>query len=197
MRIGSHPGGSDVKEEIQQPAVPKSTPIFSILAAVCLMFSLGAPLILITLPLMVTAVFAIIGMVRKEHPRFIAPIALAGAVLLFFMAGSSLSNIRGTSSANLSAATIDDWSWQADPEFGTNGTIKWRVVVRNTSDKPVESAKVEFSTYDQSGKILTSTFSYVNAIPPGGTRTDESYADYYGTEKTARADISEVRFGGS
>lgn len=182
---------------VEQATVDKSAPIFGILAAVCLVFSLGSPLILITLPLMVAAVLAIIGIARKERPRWLAPTALGGSFLLFLMAGSSLNNIGGTSTANLNAATIVDWSWEIDPDFGTRGTIKWRVAVRNTSDKPIESVKVEFSTYDKSRRLLTSDFSYVSAIPPGETRTDESYADFYGTEDTAQAVISSVRFSGS
>lgn len=184
-------------EQAEPSSISKSTPIFGILAAVCLVFSLGAPLILITLPLMATAVLAVIGIVRKERPRWLAIAALVGSVLLFLLAGSSLNNIRGTSSANIGAATIDDWSWNPDPSFGTHGTIKWRVVVRNTSDKPIESAKVDFTTSDETGHLLTSTFTYVNAIPPGDTRTEESYADLYGTEKSAGVVISEVRFAGS
>jgi hypothetical protein len=144
---------------------------------------------------MLTLAMSVIAMVRKEKPRWIAPAVLALAIILVLSAGAQLNNITGTSASNLSAAKLDDWSWNADPEFGTNGTIKWRVVVRNTSDRPIRNAKVDFTTYDANNKLLSSTFTYVDAIPAGQTRTDESYADLYGTEATADAVISEVHFG--
>jgi hypothetical protein len=89
---------------------------------------------------------------------------------------------------------IDDWSWETDPDFGTEGAIKWRVSVRNLSDRPIASAKVEFSAYDDAHHLLTTTFTYVEDIPPGETRDEESFADYHGGEKSARAVIAEVRF---
>jgi hypothetical protein len=92
------------------------------------------------------------------------------------------------------AAKIDDWSWEADPDFGTEGAIKWRVSVKNLSDRTIDSAKVEFSAYDKDHHLVTTTFTYVDDIPPGETRDEESFADYHGGEDTARVVVAEVRF---
>jgi len=93
------------------------------------------------------------------------------------------------------AAKIDDWSWEADPDYGTEGAIKWRVSVRNLSSRPITSAKVDFSAYDADHHLLTTTFTYVDNIPPGETRDEESFADYHGGEQTARVAVTYLRFG--
>ena len=78
------------------------------------------------------------------------------------------------------AVKIDDWSWEADPDFGTEGAIKWRVSILNVSDRPIESAEVQFSAYDEDHHLLTTTSGFVEDIPPGATRDDEHFADYHG-----------------
>ena len=84
-----------------------------------------------------------------------------------------------------------------DPDFGTNGTVKWRAVVRNLTDRPIESVELGFETFDKDGRLLTSRSSYVSAIPPNSSRSDESYADFYGTEAKANISVKRVRFSGS
>ena len=95
---------------------------------------------------------------------------------------------------NLDAAEISDWNWRKDASFGTDGTIHWTVQIRNTSGRYIESVRVEFTTYDSSGKLVSTTFTYVDAIAPGGTRSESSYADYYRTEEKAATVITNVRF---
>jgi len=95
---------------------------------------------------------------------------------------------------NLDAAEIADWNWREDTSFGTDGTIHWTVQIRNTTDRYIESVKVEFTTYDASGKLVSTTFTYVDAIAPGGTRSESSYADYYRTEQRATVKITNVRY---
>ena len=177
-------------------AASKATkaPIFTIIAGVFLLISLGTPMLLVTMPVMGAAGLALVAMLRKERPRWLAPIIAICAVLLVFAAGSHMSELSGDSEANLSSAKITQWSWDVDSDFGTDGTIKWRAEIQNTSDRPIRNVKVDFTTYDRSGKLLTSTFAYVSAIPPGGTKSDESFADLYGTEDKAQAVISEVHF---
>lgn len=80
---------------------------------------------------------------------------------------------------------VVDWNWYPDPDFGTDGTIVWNVKLRNNTSKYLEDVKVEFSTYDANGKLITSGFSYVHGLSPGGTATDKSYETFFGTEKTA------------
>lgn len=177
-----------------EPAPWAKLPLFSIVAGVFLLISLTAPLLMITLPVMATIGMSVAAMARRERPRWIAPMVAVLAMLLVLAAGTRLHSIGGTGSANLAAAKIADWSWDVDPSFGTEGTIKWRVAVRNTSNRPIRTVKVDFASYDESGKLLSSTFTLVDAIPPGETRTRESYADLYGREKTAQTVVSEVHF---
>ena len=54
--------------------------------------------------------------------------------------------------------------------------------------------KVEFTTYDKAGKLIASDFTCVQAIPAGQSRSDESYADYYGTEDKAGVQVADVTF---
>ena len=91
-----------------------------------------------------------------------------------------------------STVEIADWNWNVDPNFGTDGTIKWNVQVRNKSSRNVKSVRVEFTTFDAAGALVSTTFTYVHAIPAGGTRSDASYADLYGTETRAQVQIVDV-----
>jgi len=174
-------------------------PVFSILAAVFVFICALSPLLFITVPVMLTVGMGIVAIVRKERPRWVAPLAVAASLMLLFYASQQLSEIRnslstGNSSGDLSGAEISDWSWDADPSFGGKGTIKWRVAIHNKTDKPISSVEVAFTSYDENQHMLTNTMTFVTAIPPGGTRNDESYADYYGTEKTANVAITAVRY---
>ena len=91
------------------------------------------------------------------------------------------------------AVEIEDWNWVADPSFGSNGAIKWNVKLRNNSDQYIDAVRVDFTTYDAAGKMVTTTSNYVRSIPPGGSRADNSYADYYGTEDKAEVQVASVR----
>ncbi len=103
-------------------------------------------------------------------------------------------NLTAPSTSNLTAAEIVDWNWQKDPTFGSRGTIKWNVAVRNKSNQNIQNVKVEFTTYDKAGRLVSSTFAFVSAIPPGQSRSTNSFADLYGTEATARVHLGEVYF---
>ena len=84
---------------------------------------------------------------------------------------------------------ISSWNWHTDSDFGTNGAVIWNVEVKNNTIRYIESVKVEFCTYDSSGNIITSDFTYVNGLSPGGTASSKSYATYYGPEKKGRIRI--------
>jgi hypothetical protein len=88
---------------------------------------------------------------------------------------------------------VVDWNWRKDPGFGTDGAIIWNVQVKNNSSQYVEGVRVDLTTYDAAGKLVTSDFTYVDAIPPGGIRSEQSYADYYGAEATADVQIVSAR----
>ena len=92
-------------------------------------------------------------------------------------------------SSPLPPLEIADWNWYTDPSFGVDGAVIWNVEVRNNTSKYIEYVKVEFSTYDANDKLITSDFTYVKGLPPGGTATAKSYATYFGEEKTGRIRI--------
>jgi hypothetical protein len=56
----------------------------------------------------------------------------------------------------------------------------------------MKQVRVEFTTYDNVGKLITSEYPYVSGIPPGESRSDKSYATYFGTEKKATVVVTEV-----
>jgi hypothetical protein len=65
---------------------------------------------------------------------------------------------------------ISDWNWRADRNFGTRGAVIYNVSVRNNTNEYVPRVRVEFTTYDANERMVTTTFTFVSAIPPGGVR---------------------------
>ena len=94
----------------------------------------------------------------------------------------------------MKAVELVSWNWRPDPSFGGKGTIHWNAQVRNVSDKYVENVRLELTTYDAAGHLVTTTFTFVSAIPTGEVRSEESYADYYRTEQRAAVQVTSVRF---
>lgn len=174
------------------PPVARRAPVFTLLAALGLVLCLFAPRIVFILPLFGTVACAVIGLFRKERFRWISGVVLVLAALLLVAVSSGAGT--GSSQAELSAVKVDDWNWAADPEFGSRGAIKWTVSVRNVSDRYVQNAKVELTTYDKAGKLIATDFTFVDAIPPGEVRTEESYADLYGNEGNASLQVTSVDF---
>lgn len=80
---------------------------------------------------------------------------------------------------------IVSWNWYTDPSFGIEGSVIWNVEVRNNTSRYVEYLEVEFTTYDGSGNIMDSDFTYVKGLSPGGTSSAKAYATYFGKEKKA------------
>jgi hypothetical protein len=193
-----HCGHPAISETITLPAVKlpperpeRRTPVFLILGICALVLSLTTPRLLLFFPIMATLAFAVIAMARKEKAQGLAVIVILLAIGLVVL---NQYDVSAPSSVNLDAAEIVDWNWQKDPRFGSRGTIKWNVQVRNKSTQNIRNVKVELTTYDKGGKLITSTFTFVDAIPPGEVRSSNSYADYYGTESTAKVQLGEVHF---
>lgn len=183
-------------QEAPRPAVKeRNAPIFLVLSIIALVLTLNTPRLLLFFPLMGTLGCAAISLIRREKGWPGALIVLLLGIGLWAVGemGSGVST-AGLSSPKLDAAEIVDFNWRKDRNFGTRGTIKWNVQVRNKTSQNLSSVKVEFTTYDGSGKLVASTFTYVSAIPAGETRATESYADLYGTEQRANAVIADVRF---
>ncbi len=179
------------------PHQPKShvTSTFTILAALGFVICLFTPRIIVALPIFGTAICAVIALFRKEQARILALILLILTIGLLFLSSFSTSPLSASSDqSSLSAVKIEDWNWASDPTFGTKGVVRWNVEIRNLSDRYIESVKVELTTYDKSGKLIATDFTYVDAIPPHDTRSKEGLADYYGTEDTATLKVAEVRF---
>lgn len=167
-------------------------PMFTTISVAMLFMCVWTPMLLLSFAVMITIGTAVIGIFRQERFRWIGAIVILLSIALIFLANGSKSANR--SSAALSGVKLSSWSWDADPAFGTSGAIRWRSAVQNLTDRPIARVKIEFSSFDADGKLLTSSASYVRAIPPLGMRTDEALADLYGTEATARAEIVSVDF---
>ena len=80
---------------------------------------------------------------------------------------------------------VSSWNWYKDPNYGTKGSVRWTVEVKNLSNKYIDRVKVKFATYDANEKIITSSFAYVKGLAPYGTSTTSSFMTYFGKEETA------------
>jgi hypothetical protein len=189
-----HPINPLIREVAPTARDRSSAPIFLVLASIALALSLFTPRLLLFFPVMGTLGCAAISFLRREKGRIGAAVVFVFGVGLLIMNETGAPSGGGVlSSPNLAAAEIVGWNWRKDPSFGTHGTIKWNVQVRNKTSDNISSVKVEFTTYDKSGKLISSTFTYVSAIPPGQTRSGESFADLYMTEEKAAVQIADVR----
>jgi hypothetical protein len=81
-----------------------------------------------------------------------------------------------------------------EPDFGTDGAVRWIVQVANVSRRPIYQAEVDFTSLDENGRALASDFDMVHRVAPGDTATIDARADLYGTEKRARVRVSNVYF---
>lgn len=182
----------------QPPAKPvRAKPIFLALAVIALIVADGTPRLLIFFPVMCILGFSVVSMVRKERWSGWAWLTLLLGFVIWGMSGSDFARVQGAKNAAETAeqsARITSSRWVKDPNFGTRGTIKWYVEVENTSQRYIRSAEVEFTTYDAAGNIVATTRTYVNAIPPGGRSSDDSFADFYRTEATAQFRLKRVNF---
>lgn len=182
---------NNIIHEIQEN---KATSIFQILAILAFVVTLFTPKLIATLPILATLVLCTLSLFRKEKRRL-----LSWAVLLLslFLLLSPTKFSRQASAEAIRTdknVIISDWTWDSDASFGSDGAVIWTVEVQNKSDKYIESVKVGFTSYDNAGKIITSSFGFIKAIPPGTKRSNKSYADYYGTEKNAKVDIQRISY---
>lgn len=170
------------------------SPVFTVLAAFGFLLCLFTPRLILVLPLFGTIACAVIALFRRERARIASIIVLVLTLGLFLLSAIDSPSSSTRNSAALSSVKIEDWNWSVDPDFGRRGTVKWNASVHNLTDKYIENVRVELTTYDKDGKLITTSFTYVGAIPPSGTRNTESFADYYGTEGKASIQVTDVRF---
>jgi len=190
-------------------AKPKEAaqPIWLVIAAIAFVVLLFTPRLLATFPVLLALVASAISLFRGErYSKGAAGTVLALTLLVMF--GTYYPSMRGgdtTASSpssfsttvtddGTSSAEIVDWNWAKDPNFGGDGAVIWNVQIKNTSDRNIAAVRVQLTTYDAAGKLVTSDDTYVNAIPPGGTGSGKAYADYYGTEDKAEVRVVDVRF---
>jgi hypothetical protein len=114
-------------------------------------------------------------------------VAFRGADRLGYVADEALE------SGPIPPVEVADWNWVKDPDFGTDGAVIWTVEIRNNTGEYLQSVRVDFTSYDASDRLVTTAFMYINGIPPGGKRSGQSYATYFGTEKRAKVDITDMR----
>lgn len=81
---------------------------------------------------------------------------------------------------------IVDWRWYADPNYGSKGTVIWIVEIKNKTDQYVGKVRVEFTTYDSDKRLITTSHAYIGTFTPKGTASTKMYADYFGTETSAK-----------
>jgi hypothetical protein len=84
---------------------------------------------------------------------------------------------------------IASWNWRADHDFGTKGAVIWNVELRNNTDRYIDYVRVEFTSYDKNDQLITSDFSHVSGLAPGGTAATKAYATYFGRESKGRVRI--------
>jgi hypothetical protein len=84
---------------------------------------------------------------------------------------------------------ILSWNWVKDYNFGVDGAIIWTVEVQNNTNNYIDHLRVEITTYDKNGKIMTSDYTFVKGLSPGGTASNTSYSTFYGGEKNAKVRI--------
>lgn len=84
---------------------------------------------------------------------------------------------------------IVSWNWYADPDFGTDGSVIYTVELKNNTSRYIDLVRVEFATYDAADNLITSDYTFVRGLSPGGTGSTKAYATYFGREKTAKIKI--------
>ena len=195
-----HPTGQPSAAASGETADPRRSPVFLIFAIASLALALWIPRLLLFVPLVGVMCFAAISFFRREKGRALALVVAALGAGMWYV-DSAIFDKPGVGIARpdanegaLDTAEVVSFNWRKEPNFGTNGTIKWNVEIKNRSDRYVESVRVEFATYDNDGKLVASTFAFVSAIPPGASRSTQSYADLYRTEAKANVNITNVRY---
>jgi hypothetical protein len=83
-------------------------------------------------------------------------------------------------------------NWRVDSAVASFKNVTWTVEVQNNSTAELPSVQVNFVTYDVTGKILDSDFTFVGPIPPGERRSGQSFADYHGGEASVAYQIGDV-----
>ncbi len=79
---------------------------------------------------------------------------------------------------------IVDWNW-----YTSSGYVIYNVQVRNNTASYIKMVKVEFTSYDKSGNLIDTDFTFVTGLQPGGTASSKGYATKFGNEHKANIKI--------
>lgn len=170
------------------------SPVFLLLGFVCLVLAFTTPKLLLFFPLLGALGFSIVSVTRGESGTPLAVLVMLGGVFVWYASSYTGGSVTEAKDRAGDVAEITSWNWVKNPNFGGRGKIVWNVEVRNKSPKHLRNVKVEFATYDGAGKLVSSDFTYVSAIPPGQTRSSEGYAELYGTESKANAQVADFAY---
>lgn len=80
------------------------------------------------------------------------------------------------------AVEVQSSKFHIDKEFAGEGAVVWTANVRNFSDQYIEKVRVEFTTFDDSDRIVTTDVGFASGLAPGGSAATKGYATYFGTE---------------
>jgi List-Bact-rpt repeat protein len=83
-------------------------------------------------------------------------------------------------------------NWRVDSTIASLKSVSWTVEVQNNTGAELQSAGVDFVTYDAEGKVLAADFTFVGPIPPGEKRASQGNADYHGGETSVAFQIRDV-----
>ena len=198
--------GHPIKVPAPRAVEKNPSPIFLVLALIFLVMGFYTPRLLVFFPIVGTLGCAAVALLRHEPARWLAILALLGGIGLFSLSQADLSGLQsdagdsGTSSTfgsmpDLSAVEITDWNWEKERyRTSDDGVVKWNVQVHNKSSRNIHRAKLEFTTFDSDGKLISTDEMYVWKILPGQKRASRGRADYYGTESSATVQIVDVKF---
>lgn len=193
--------GFQLKAKAVAAAAKRSDPIWLVAAITALVIVfVGVPPVAAGFLILTAVVTASVSLYKREAGRGLAITILVILGLVFFANYRTISGSDAVTASDAAgeaespAAVIADWNWSSNPNFAGRGAVIWNVQVKNQSTKNIAAVQVQLTTFDASGKLVTSDDTYVNTIAVGETGTGKGYADYYGTERKAEVRIVNVRY---
>ena len=95
----------------------------------------------------------------------------------------------------LSGGSIPEFELKSSVWYRVPGVgVIWVVEVRNNSIHTVESARVNYTSYDAAANAVVSDFVLVGPIPPSASRAKEGLAEYRGDEASVVFELGELVF---
>lgn len=199
-----HCGHPFTKPAPPEQAASHKGSLFAVLALCALLVTFFTPRLIATLPILATLAFAAISVFRRERGRllsifvfiFATAILVGSSLPSTSLSGEDASFLPGEDASSMNAVEIVDWNWAPEPPIGKHGKVRWRLQVRNVSQKFIDLVRIELNTYDDAGKLVSEENAFISAIPPDETRDHNTSSDYYGIEIPVKANVrvANVRF---